>query len=41
MKLRNELGSAAVRDLVAWAVERARHVPDKTVHEPWPNWRRP
>jgi hypothetical protein len=37
MKLRKELGSEAVRDLILEAQARAATVPDKTVRDPWPD----
>jgi hypothetical protein len=40
MKIRKELGSAAVRDLVLQAEARARELPYEKLHEPWTSWRK-
>lgn len=41
MKIRKELGSPAVRDLVLEAVARARELPDVSIRDPdpWTSWR--
>jgi hypothetical protein len=37
MKIKKELGSAAVRDLVERASARAQQLPDRSVRDPWPS----
>ena len=40
MKIKKELGSEAVRDLVEEASARAQQLPDRSVRDPWPSSRR-
>jgi hypothetical protein len=40
MKIKKELGSEAVRDLVERASARAQELPDRSVRDPWPSSRR-
>jgi hypothetical protein len=40
MKIKKELGSEAVRDLVERASARAQQLPDRSVRDPWPSSRR-
>lgn len=40
MKIRSELGSDAVRELIEAASKRARQLPDRSVRDPWPCSRR-
>lgn len=40
MKLKKELGTEAVRDLVVEAATRVQGVPDRSLREPWPSARR-
>lgn len=37
MKIKKELGSEAVRDLVERASARAQQLPDRSVRDPWPS----
>ena len=37
MKIKKELGSDAVRELVERASARARQLPDRSVRDPWPS----
>lgn len=37
MKIKKELGSEAVRDLVERASARAQELPDRSVRDPWPS----
>lgn len=40
MKIKKDLGSEAVRDLVERASARAQQLPDRSVRDPWPSSRR-
>jgi hypothetical protein len=40
VKIKKELGSEAVRDLVERASARAQQLPDRSVRDPWPSSRR-
>ncbi len=40
MKIKKQLGSEAVRDLVDAASARALQLPDRSVSDPWPSSRR-
>lgn len=40
MKVKKELGSEAVRELVERASIRAQQLPDRSVRDPWPSSRR-
>jgi hypothetical protein len=40
MKLRKELGTDAVRELVQEAKARVESLPDESVRDPWPSSRR-
>jgi len=40
MKIKKELGSEAVRELVEQASARAQQLPDRSVRDPWPSSRR-
>jgi hypothetical protein len=37
MKIRKQLGSESVRELIDEASARAQHLPDRIVRDPWPN----
>ena len=40
MKIKKQLGSDSVRDLVDEASARVQHLPSRTVQDPWPSSRR-
>lgn len=40
MKIKKQLGSDSVRDLVDEASVRVQHLPSRTVQDPWPSSRR-
>ena len=40
MKIKKQLGSDAVRDLVEEPSERAQQLPNRSVRDPWPSSRR-
>ena len=37
MKIRKQLGSEAVQDLIKEASARVQQLPDRIVHDPWPS----